>query len=287
MYNYPLFRPPSEAKSLILQVTEGCSHNRCRFCTMYKTKDFKVNGMDEINKQLHQLKTFSKAGDRVFLADGNVLCLKTNKLLEIINRVRAELPNLKRISSYAGPKDLLRKSIEELQAIYNAGLTMLYVGIESGDDTILSGVDKGVTKEEIIEGCLKAKKVGFSLSVMLISGLGGQKLYKQHAKHSAEAINRIQPDFLSLLTLLIEDNGVEEELNKAYGYTSLLPRDVLEETLLFLKELNLNSTVFRMNHASNYLTLKGVLNKDREALIKTVEKAINEDNYREDYLRSL
>ncbi|SCY88920.1 radical SAM protein [Alkaliphilus peptidifermentans] len=287
MYSYPLYRPPSEAKSLIIQVTEGCSHNRCRFCTMYKGKSFSVKPNTEIDEQINQLLQWDSTNDRVFLADGNVLCLKTDKLLEIINQVKKSFPNIKRISAYAGPRDLINKTNDELEAIYKAGITMLYVGIESGNDTILTGVDKGATKSEIIEGCLKAQKAGFTLSVMLISGLGGQRLYQKHAIDSAEVVNIIQPSYLSLLTLLIDDNGIEEDLNKAYGYTELSPKEVLEETLMFLKELNLNNTVFRMNHASNYLTLKGILNKDCQSLISKIEKAIEAGVYNDTYLRSL
>ncbi len=287
MYSYPLYRPPSEANSLIIQVTEGCSHNKCRFCTMYKDKSFKVKSYEEIERHIMGLKSMYGEIDKIFLADGNIMCLSVDRLLKILNVVNKEFPNVKRISAYAGPKDLLNKTEEALKQIYDAGLTLLYVGLESGDNEVLDGVDKGVNQQQLIEGCLKAKAANYKLSVMFISGLGGKRLSKEHAHHSAVVVNAIKPDYLSLLSLLLEDSEVVKELYHVYGFEELSPQQVLEETLQFLKEVELEGTVFRMNHASNYLSLKGELNKDKNRLIKEIEQALAADNYKESYLRRL
>lgn len=287
MYSYPLYRPPSEANSLIIQITDGCSHNKCRFCTMYKDKPFKVKDYDEIEEHIISLKSIYGEKDKIFLADGNALCLSTDKIIKILSLIKEEFPNTKRISAYGGPKDLLNKSVDELKRIYDAGLTLLYVGLESGDDRVLEGVGKGVNQQQLIEGCLKAKEAGYSLSVMLISGLGGQRLSKVHAHNSAMAISAIKPDFLSFLSLLLEDSRIEDELHNAYGFTELSPKEVLEETLLFIQAVDLDDTIFRMNHASNYLSLKGELNKDKSRLIEEIERALLQSNYKSSYLRGL
>lgn len=163
-YSQPLYRPPSEAWSMIIQVTEGCSHNKCKFCYMYKGKQFRLKSKEEITGHIEWLKAAYKNPKRIFLADGNVLCINTDKLLDLLNYIKREFPNVERISSYAGPSDLLRKTDEELRAIRDAGLELLYMGVETGSDKVLSMVNKGVNREEMIEAGQKAIKAGFKFS---------------------------------------------------------------------------------------------------------------------------
>lgn len=287
MYNYPLYRPPSESNSIIIQVTEGCSHNKCNFCTMYKNKSFIINSLDTVEKQIEYFAKNVFDSKKVFLADGNVLCLSVDKLVSILDLIKIRLPYVERISSYAGPKDLIRKTREELKIIKESGLDMLYIGVESGNDKILKGVNKGVNQKETIEGLLKAKEEGFVLSIMLISGLGGKQLLEEHSKDSAKVINEINPDYLSFLTLLIENENIEKILENNYNYESLTPEEILEETKLFLENTELEKTVFRMNHASNYLELKGILNKDKNRLINQINESLKKKKFKPNYLRGL
>ena len=164
MYSMPLFRPPSEAQSLIIQVTEGCSHNKCRFCYMYKCKQFRMKTREELQEHIRWLKTSYQNPERIFLADGNVLCLKTEKLIALLNYIKSEFPTVKRISSYSGPLDIIRKTDDELKLIHNSGLELLYMGVESGSDNVLAFMEKGVNQQQMIEAGQKAVKAGFKFS---------------------------------------------------------------------------------------------------------------------------
>ncbi len=194
MYSMPLYRPPSEARSLIVQVTEGCSHNKCRFCYMYKCKQFRLKSREELKEHIVWLKTYYQDPERIFLADGNVLCLKTEKLVELLNYIKSEFPTAKRISSYSGPLDIIRKTDEELKLIRESGLELLYMGVESGSDKVLAMMQKGVNQQQMIEAGQKAVKAGFKFSCMIISGLGGIDYMEEHALESAKVISSINPN---------------------------------------------------------------------------------------------
>jgi len=197
-YEGIVYRPPSEARSLIVQVTIGCAHNTCTFCNMYKAKDFRVRSMEEIMEDLKEAhNSYGAYVQKVFLADGDALVLQTEKLLEILKAVRELFPNCTRVASYGTAQDILRKSEEELKSLQKAGLGIVYVGAESGDDEILASICKGVTAEELKAAGQKLKRCGIQTSVTLISGLGGRSKVEEHARSCAELISAMNPEYAS------------------------------------------------------------------------------------------
>lgn len=278
-YSQPLYRPPSEAWSMIIQVTEGCSHNKCRFCYMYKCKQFRLKSKEEIIEHIEWLKPMYKNPERIFLADGNVLCLKTEKLLELLNYIKKEFPNVKRISSYSGPLDLLRKTEEELKTIRDAGLELLYMGVESGSDKVLSMMEKGVTQKEMIEAGQKAIKAGFKLSCMIISGLGGTEYMEEHAVESAKVISAINPHYFSLLRLVVEEESELAKDVRQGKFQMLSPLQVLDENIIMLENMELTDCIFRANHVSNHVNQAGTLNQDKDKLIERLKKFRNSPNF--------
>lgn len=279
MYSSPLYRPPSEAHSLIIQVTEGCSHNKCKFCYMYKCKQFRLKTKDELVEHIKWLKRYETSSDRIFLADGNVLCLKTDKVLEIIEMVKKEFPSVKRISSYSGPLDLLRKTDEELKLIRKSGLELLYMGVESGSDKVLSFMNKGVNQKEMIEAGQKAKKAGFKLSCMIISGLGGTELIEEHAVESAKVISAINPDYFSLLRLVVEEKSELADEIKQGKFHLASPLQIIDENIVMLENMELKDCIFRANHVSNHVNQAGTLNQDKEILIAKLKKYRQSDDF--------
>lgn len=279
MYSMPLYRPPSEARSLIIQVTEGCSHNKCRFCYMYKCKQFRLKSKEEIMEHVKELKSYYRDAERIFLADGNVLCLKTEKILELLDYIKKEFPNVKRISSYSGPLDLLRKTEEELTTIHEAGLELLYMGVESGSDNVLSFMEKGVNQTEMTLAGQKAIKAGFKLSCMIISGLGGKELMQEHAVESAKVISAINPHYFSLLRLVVEEESELADDIRQGKFHLLTPLEVLDENIIMLENMELEDCIFRANHVSNHVNQAGILNKDKEELVKRLKKLRESGNF--------
>lgn len=278
-YSQPLYRPPSEAYSMIIQVTEGCSHNKCRFCYMYKCKQFRLKSKEEIKKHIEWLRPMYKNPRRIFLADGNVLCLQTEKILDLLNYIKEEFPNVERISSYSGPLDLLRKSEKDLKAIRDAGLEFLYMGVESGSDKVLSMMEKGVTQQEMIEAGQKAIKAGFKFSCMIISGLGGKKYMEDHAIESAKVISAINPHYFSLLRLVVDEKSDLAEDVRQGKFELLTPLQVLDENILMLENMELTDCIFRANHVSNHVNQAGTLNKDKEMLIDRLKRFRNSPDF--------
>ncbi|GLI56888.1 radical SAM protein [Propionigenium maris DSM 9537] len=286
-YEGRVFRPPSEGRSLIIQATIGCSHNRCRFCTMYREKKFRMRSSDEIIEELRGLKNYYDYYKRVFLADGDAMGMPTSELMRILTFIREEIPQINRVGIYAHGKNLLGKSVEELKKLKEAGLGIAYIGLESGSDRVLSQMNKGISVGECVEGALRAKEAGMKVSVMLISGLGGRKLMKEHAVESARAVNRIKPNYLSLLTLMLDESAeIMRDIEKG-RFELLSPEEVLDEARIFLQETSLDKTIFRSNHASNYLAMEGVLGRDKEKLLREIEEAIEEEDYKEEFFRGL
>ena len=273
-YEGRIFRPPSEAYSLIIQTTIGCSYNECTFCSMYKEKDFRVRGLDNIIQDLNDARHHYGAVDKIFLADGDALVLPTESLLMILDTVATLFPEVSRVSAYGSPWDVLRKSDEELAALRSAGLGMIYIGAESGSDLVLSAVKKGATSGEIIKAISMIEAAGIKASVTFISGLGGAELWEEHATATGRMITRAQPSYVGLLTLMISpDAPISREIENG-SFKLLAPAGVIDETILMLRNANpVNECVFRSNHASNYLSLRGDLPADRDALIAQLEAA--------------
>ena len=289
-YEQPLFRPPSEANSLILQITSGCSWNKCAFCEMYSSKSFRIKPFDKIKTEIKQIANSDLKFNKIFLADGDAMVLSAEKLSEIINELNKKFTKIRRISTYARPSDFARKSLEELKELKSMGLDLAYVGIESGDDELLQLINKGETYKSTAEGLIKAKEAGIKLSVMILNGLGGKELSKQHAIRSARLLNEIQPEFVS--TLVLSFPFGEQHFKKSYAskFTMMNQLELIEEMRIFIENTKLSQTVFRSDHASNYLVLKGILSKDKETLLEKIDYVLNNPqlaNLRKEWQRGL
>lgn len=275
-YIEPVFRPPSEAQSLILPVTDGCSWNRCTFCEMYTDpqKRFRARDEAEVLESIRRCgERFGTEVRRVFLADGDALVLPTRRLLAILQAIRAHLPAVRRVSSYCLARNLRKKPVAELRELAEAGLALAYLGAESGDDEVLARVNKGETHESTREALAKLGEAGITRSVMILNGLGGQALSARHADNSAKLINATQPEYLA--TLVVSFPKGEERFRSAFpGWEPLSQRGLFEEMERFLSRLELKRTVFRSDHASNWLVLKGTLGADKARLLQQVRAAI-------------
>lgn len=275
-YVEPVFRPPSEAASLILPVTDGCSWNKCTFCEMYTApqKKFLARSEDEVLESI-RLTGQRYGGElrRVFLADGDALVLPTRRLVTILEAIKTHLPAVRRVSSYCLPRNLRKKSQAEIDELAAAGLKMVYVGAESGDDQVLAAVDKGETYATTCESLDKLGAAGITRSVMILNGLGGKALSMQHAENSARLANATQPEYLS--TLVVSFPQGEERFRAGFaGWEPLDQHALFVEMERFLSCLELKRTVFRSDHASNWLVLKGTLGADKERLLAQVRQAI-------------
>lgn len=277
-YVEPVFRPPSEAKSLILPVTNGCSWNKCTFCEMYTQpqKKFRARKPDAVREDIERAARSLGGVRRVFLADGDAMVLPTRRLLEILQELRAAFPDLQRVSSYCLPRNLARKSVEELTELREAGLQILYVGMESGDDEVLRRINKGETAESTRSALSKIRSAGITSSVMVLNGLGGEVLSEQHAVNTARLCNDTQPDYLS--TLVVSFPQGEERFRAGFGddFVPLNQDGLFREIRQFIEHLDLERTVFRSDHASNYLVLKGTLGRDKPRLLEEVNLAISD-----------
>lgn len=275
-YVEPVYRPPSEAESLILPVTDGCSWNHCTFCEMYTApqKRFRARDEAEVLDAIRRLgEGHGRHIRRVFLADGDALVLPTRRLLAILTAIRAHLPGVHRVSSYCLPRNLKKKSIIELRELAAAGLTLAYVGAESGDDTVLARVNKGETHASTREALEKLGEAGIRRSVMIINGLGGRALSQAHAEHSAALMNATQPEFLA--TLVLSFPMGEARFRAAFPeWEALDIRGLLIELEQFISHLELRHTVFRSDHASNWLVLRGNLPADKDKLLQRLRAAI-------------
>lgn len=275
-YDYPLYRPPSEAYSLILQVTLGCSHNACTFCTMYKNKKYRQKTWAEICSMIEISAQKYPQTRKIFLADGDALSLPTETLLNTLELLFRSFSSLERVSIYAGPKDALEKSVEELSALRKTGLSLVFLGVESGSDQILSDIKKGVDAKDMILAGQKIKLSGLQLSATLISGLGGLEMWEDHARDSARVISAIKPDYLATLTLVLEEGAPMLSRLHSGSLKMLTPWEVLRETRLFIEHLELSGTIYRSNHASNYFRLAAVLNEQREELLRSIDKHLGD-----------
>ncbi|TLX73282.1 radical SAM protein [Labilibacter sediminis] len=273
-YHEPVFRPPAEAASAIIQATLGCSWNKCAFCEMYSSKQFKTRSFEELKQEIKFLAKVLPSTKKVFLADGNAFVLSAAKLMPVLSEINKNFGRIQRISSYALPKDILAKSYDELVDLRANGLKLLYIGIESGDDEVLKLQNKGETFTSTREGILKAHEAGIDTSVMILTGLGGEKYTEQHAVNSAKLINTINPKLLSSLNLSFP-YGVEHYKSKFQGeFIPLTIAGVLREMQMFMANLDLEGTIYRSDHVSNQLVLKGVLNRDKEVLLNQIEDAL-------------
>ena len=271
-YEEPVFRPPSEARSLILQITIGCSQNQCRFCGMYKMKHFRVRSVAEIAAEINAVPEGHRHHyQRIFLADGDALVYPQQELIEILDLLNDKFLNLTRVGIYASPKSLTTKSVEELQQLKMRKLRILYFGLETGDAPTLELVNKGYTPVQMLELCRKAQSAGLKLSITAILGLAGRARSREHAVATAEWINQLSPEYFSLLTMFKRHNDSYFEMIEP-----LTHGEIIEETLMIVKHLQPGKTILRSNHVSNILNLAGSYPKDREKMIIQTEAALAE-----------
>ena len=273
-YEPPVFRPPSEAESLILQVTIGCSHNRCTFCSMYRTKRFRAKPTEQIRAEIAEARRqLGPDVRRVFLADGDAMCLSSQRLTQILDALGEAFPRLRRVGIYANARDVLRKSDEELVALRSRKLTTIYVGLESGDDATLAAVGKGATAAEMVEAVRRANGAGMATSVMLLVGLAGRERSLTHARLSADAVNRMEPTYTALLTYTpTPDSPLARRV--ARGEIELPGAlESLEEIREFVRGLACQ-TYFTCNHASNYLPLTGRMPSAQREILGLLEAAL-------------
>ena len=295
-YTEPVFRPPSEWQSLILQVTNGCSWNKCTFCDMYTTesKKFKPKKIDLIEQEIIAVANSGVPTRRVFLADGDAMMLPFNRLKEILLLIKQHLPQVARVSSYCLPRNLGNKTVEQLAELKSLGLKLMYVGCESGDDQVLALIEKGETYQSSLIALNKIKTAGMKSSVMILNGLGGPELSRQHAVNSAKLMNEAQPNYLS--TVGVSFPLGEQRFASGFTKAGLQPfrqlnqHELFTEMEILLSELELKQTIFRSDHASNYLVLKGILGDDKAALLNQVRLALkqpNKVNLRQEWQRGL
>ena len=269
-----VFRPPSEARSFILRVTIGCSHNTCRFCNMYKASKFRIRPLEEIEGIIERGAEALPFIRRIFLADGDAMVLPTDTLITIMEKCYEKFPKLTRIA-YATPADLIRKTPEELKRLREAGLAIVYMGIESGDDDVLTYVDKGTTADLTIEAGKKALAAGMKLSTMILLGLGGQERTKEHALHTAKVVSAINPTMLSALSLIIPHEVPLYDDVVSGTFTPLTARGFLKELDMILRHTEMtNPCIFRSNHVSNLFPVGGTLPMDKDKMLAALEQYI-------------
>lgn len=271
-YDYPLYRPPSEAKSLIFQVTLGCSFNQCSFCDMYRSKEYSERPWEEVKNEIDMMANQLPDSSRIFLADGDALNIQTDNMIKIVKYIYEKFPNLERISCYATPMNLLKKTPEELKKMYEAGLKMMYIGIESGSDIILKKVTKGATSKTIIKACRKAIDAGFTISCMVILGLGGKTYTNEHIRGTAEVLSAVSPQYSAALTLIMEP-GVKDEFMAKFGdpFIPVSDSEALDELEDLVSRIETkNEIIFRANHGSNAYTIKGTFPQDKQAMLEKI-----------------
>ncbi|HPT69696.1 MAG TPA: radical SAM protein [Syntrophomonas sp.] len=290
-YEGNVFRPPSEAYSYILQCTVGCSHNRCTFCAMYIDKKYHVRKMADIKEDIRMAKKYYGDLEKVFLADGDALAMPTDDLLEILEVLYETFPSLKHVGIYASPESILDKEMSELTALKAAGITIAYLGVETGDPELLEAIRKGADYDQMLEAGRKIRRAGILLSVTILLGLAGRTPKAvEHQKNTAKMMNEMNPDYIGALTLMLVP-GTQLYRKQQKGEFELPgPFEILDEMRILIENLEVQGTEFRSNHASNYLPIKGRLPEDKQKMLNLINDMIDKNDrkyLRPDYLRAL
>lgn len=273
-YDFPPFRPPSEANSLLLRVTRGCPWNRCTFCSMYKGMKFEKRELGEVLEDISMAKElYSERVRTVFIGDSNSLVLKAEELVKILQVLYASFPHIERVTSYARAKTVAKKSMEDLKKIYEAGLNRLHVGLETGDRELLKEIDKGATPEEMVEAGRKAKEAGFEYSLYVLLGIGGEERWEQHARGTAEVLNQIDPHFIRVRTFIPQPNSQLYDAMEEGRFQPASPETILKETRLLLDRLQVTSQ-FLSDHISNLVPLHGKLPEAKEEMIRLIDEVL-------------
>ncbi len=287
IYEGNIFRPPSEAYSLILQATIGCSWDRCSFCTAFKGKQFRIKSFEEIEKDVSKIRPLVRGVQKIFLADANALCMPAEDLVRILKFLYASFSSLERVSIYGGPIDIKKKTVEELIRLREAGLDLVYFGLESGSDEVLKKVKKGATSKTMVECAEKIRTAGLKLSSIFILGLGGRELSAVHARETARVLSAQEPDYAAALTLMVNP-GSDIEKDVREGHLTLLsPEEALRELRTIVEGLELENTLFRTNHASNYAGIGGKLPGDKGRILEQIDIALKQGCFKDEAFRRL
>lgn len=286
-YEGMVYRPPSEARSLIVQLTVGCSQNGCAFCDMYKDKKFYIRPIEDVLEDFDTARRRYRHVSRIFLADGDALICKTQYLLDVLAHILQNFPECERISSYASPRSVLLKSHDELVSVKDAGLALVYIGLESGCDDVLTYVNKQATSEEIVRAGIMCRDAGIQTSVTVISGLGGVALTERHALDSAKALSAMKPDYIGGMTLQILPGTALYDRARSGEFRPLSGEEMLREQMMMIENIDADGCVFRSNHISNYLNIKGTLNEDRDEMVRSIRAALQDGAYTVKELRQL
>lgn len=289
-YEGAIYRPPSEADSLILQVTIGCSHNKCTFCGSFKEKKFRLRTFEEVQEDIEEAKQYARYIKKVFIADGDALVIPQKKLIPIIQLVRDSFPKLERIGTYGNTKSILKKSVDELKALKELGVGIIYLGVESGDQVVLDRVCKGTTLDKTAEAAKRVKDAGIILSVTVLLGLGGVERSRIHAEETGKFLSRIDPDYAGALSVIIvPGTPLAAEVKKGI-FKVPDPYMLLEELSIMIQNANVTHTFFASNHASNYLAVKAWLPEDKEKTLKAIHYVLNRKDpslLRPEFMRAL
>ena len=288
-YEGLIIRPPSEAYSLLVQVTVGCSHNKCTFCGTYRQKKFKIKPMEQIEKDLREARNFGNV-KRVFLCDGDALIIPQPRLEEMLKLINDNLPNIERIGTYANAKSILKKSVDELKRLKKMGLKIIYLGVETGNVELLQKIHKGVTYEQMVTATHRVKEAGMALSVTVLLGIGGIAKSVEHALDTARILSDIDPDYVGALTLMLVPHTPLYEDYMAGRFILPDKFGYIRELYLIISHSNFTNCYFTSNHASNYLPIKAYLPREKEKILKIIGSVIEEKNIsrmRPEYLRGL
>ncbi len=284
-----IYRPPSEAQSLIIQATVGCNHNKCTFCGSYRDKRFAIRSIDEIRRDLEEAQ-FMGPVERVFLADGDALCLSQRRLLEIVDAVNEYIPSVQRIGIYANAKNIRKKSLDELKALRDRKLGIIYLGVETGDADLLEKICKGATYDQLVEAAHKVKESGIVLSVTVLLGIGGIEGSERHARETARILTDMDPDFVGALSVMVVPGTPLHEEYVQGRFQVPDPFGLINELRIMVGESSFTHCVFRSNHASNYLPIKASLPEDKAEILSAIDRVLqarDKRTLRPEFLRAL
>jgi radical SAM superfamily enzyme YgiQ (UPF0313 family) len=289
-YEGAIYRPPSEAESLILQVTIGCSHNKCTFCSSFKEKKFRLRSFEEIKEDVEEARQYARYVKKVFIADGDALIIPQKRLVPIIELVKDAFPKLERIGLYGNTKSILKKSVDELKTLREMGVGIIYLGVESGDQVVLDRVCKGTVLDKTAEAAKRVKDAGIILSVTILLGIGGVERSKIHAEATGKFLTRIQPDYAGALSVIVVPGTVLAEEVKKGSFEVPTPYMLLEELYVMIENIDAEHLYFASNHASNYLPVKGWLPEEKAGILKAIKHVLQQKDpsmLRPEYMRAL